>query len=106
MVAPLSTLPHWERELSTWTDMYWVNLHGPADSRRVVEKYEWLPQPYPKTNPNPNPNLNPDPNQACGASCAYHAYVEPRVKVNLKGVGIKGVGSYPLTRVEAAAMRS
>ena len=45
IVAPLSTLPHWERELSTWTDMYWVNLHGPADSRRVVEKYEWPPQP-------------------------------------------------------------
>ena len=57
-------------------------------------------------NPNPKlspkPNLNSDPNQAC----AYHAYVEPRVKVNLKGVGIKGVGSYPLTRVEPAAMRS
>ena len=73
IVAPLSTLPHWERELSTWTDMYWVNLHGPADSRRVVEKYEWLtdekqargqetykfqvthPNPHPKPNPNPSP---------------------------------------------------
>ncbi|KAL1508490.1 hypothetical protein AB1Y20_004591 [Prymnesium parvum] len=42
IVAPLSTLPHWERELSLWTDMYWVNFHGSADSRRVVQQYEWF----------------------------------------------------------------
>ena len=42
IVAPLSTLPHWERELSQWTDMYWVNFHGTADARRVVQQYEWL----------------------------------------------------------------
>ena len=42
IVAPLSTLPHWERELSQWTDMYWINFHGTTDSRRVVQQYEWF----------------------------------------------------------------
>ena len=41
IVAPLSTLPHWERELTLWTDLYWINFHGNADSRRVVMQYEW-----------------------------------------------------------------
>eukprot|EP00966_Prymnesium_polylepis_P100707 2332425-Prymnesium_polylepis.1 len=42
IVAPLSTLPHWERELSLWTDLYWINFHGSADCRRVIMQYEWL----------------------------------------------------------------
>ena len=31
----LSTTRHWERELSTWTDMYTVVFQGSADSRKV-----------------------------------------------------------------------
>ena len=42
IVAPLSTLPHWERELSMWSDLYWVNLHGSAESRRIVLQHEWF----------------------------------------------------------------
>merc|ERR1712185_544578 len=42
IVAPLSTLPHWERELSLWTELYWINYHGSADCRRVIQQYEWL----------------------------------------------------------------
>ena len=36
IVAPLSTLPHWERELARWTDMYVINFHGTAESRKVI----------------------------------------------------------------------
>ncbi len=35
IVAPLSTLPHWERELGLWTDAYAVTYHGPAEARQV-----------------------------------------------------------------------
>ena len=35
IVAPLSTLPHWERELALWTGLYVVTYHGPQDARQV-----------------------------------------------------------------------
>ena len=41
IVAPLSTLPHWERELALWTDMYVVTYHGPAEARQVILKHDW-----------------------------------------------------------------
>ena len=41
IVVPLSTLPHWERELSLWTDCYTVVYHGSAESRRVLLQWDW-----------------------------------------------------------------
>ena len=41
IVAPLSTLPHWEREVASWTDMYSVVFHGSEDSRRVILAFDW-----------------------------------------------------------------
>ena len=41
VVAPLSTLPHWENEIRRWTDMHVVVLHGNVDSRENILKYEW-----------------------------------------------------------------
>ena len=41
VVAPLSTLPHWEAEIRRWTDMHVVVLHGSVESRENILKYEW-----------------------------------------------------------------
>ena len=41
IVVPLSTIPHWERELAVWTDMYIVTFHGSAESRRVLLAHDW-----------------------------------------------------------------
>ena len=41
IVAPLSTLPHWESEIRRWTNMHVVVFHGSADSRKNILKYEW-----------------------------------------------------------------
>ena len=41
IVAPLSTLPHWEAEIARWTDMHVVVFHGRVESRRIIKQYEW-----------------------------------------------------------------
>ena len=41
IIAPLSTVPHWEREIAMWTDMYAVTYHGSADSRSVILDHDW-----------------------------------------------------------------
>ena len=41
IVVPLSTLPHWERELGLWTDFYVVTYHGSQDSRRTLLQHDW-----------------------------------------------------------------
>ena len=46
IVAPLSTLPHWERELSLWTNFYVVCFHGSLESRKALLNHDWkLPEP-------------------------------------------------------------
>ena len=40
-MAPLSTIPHWEREIRQWTDLHVVVLHGNSASRTLLKKYEW-----------------------------------------------------------------
>ena len=47
IVAPLSTLGHWERELANWTDLYPVTYQGNADSRKTILEYDWF-APSPK----------------------------------------------------------
>jgi superfamily II DNA or RNA helicase len=41
IVAPLSTIPHWQREFLAWTDMNVLVLHGDPDSRELIFKHEW-----------------------------------------------------------------
>ena len=41
VVAPLSTLPHWESEIQRWTELHVVVLHGSVESRENILKYEW-----------------------------------------------------------------
>jgi len=41
VVAPLSTIPHWQREFAGWTDINAVVYHGNAESRELIRKYEW-----------------------------------------------------------------
>mmetsp|Transcript_1235 Transcript_1235/g.1738 ORF Transcript_1235/g.1738 Transcript_1235/m.1738 type:complete len:2914 (-) Transcript_1235:233-8974(-) len=41
VVAPLSTIAHWQREIQAWTQMHPVVYHGSSASRDVIRKYEW-----------------------------------------------------------------
>lgn len=40
VIAPLSTIPNWEREFRTWTDLNVVVYHGSQGSRRIIQAYE------------------------------------------------------------------
>ncbi|KAJ8387669.1 hypothetical protein AAFF_G00152190 [Aldrovandia affinis] len=40
VIAPLSTIPNWEREFRTWTDLNVVVYHGSQASRRTIQAYE------------------------------------------------------------------
>jgi SNF2 family DNA or RNA helicase len=42
IVAPLSTLPHWHREFTRWTDLNAVIYHGSADDRQLIREYEFV----------------------------------------------------------------
>jgi len=41
VVAPLSTVAHWQREIQEWTKMHSVIYHGSSASRTLIRKYEW-----------------------------------------------------------------
>ena len=41
VIAPLSTLPHWQREFEGWTDLNVVLYHGDVESRRIIRQHEW-----------------------------------------------------------------
>ena len=36
IVGPLSTLPHWQRELAEWTDLHSVIFHGNKAARQAI----------------------------------------------------------------------
>eukprot|EP00741_Cyanophora_paradoxa_P014824 tig00020825_g14300.t1 len=42
IVAPLSTIPNWEREFRSWSDMYVVVYHGTAIGRQVQRDTDWF----------------------------------------------------------------
>ena len=42
VVAPLSTLPHWQREFARWTNMNAIVYHGNQAARDVLHKYEFF----------------------------------------------------------------
>ena len=41
IVVPLSTLPHWQRELAEWTDLHSVIFHGNKAARDMIAIHEW-----------------------------------------------------------------
>ena len=41
IIAPLSTVGHWQREFETWTEMNAVVYHGTQDARDAIQKYEF-----------------------------------------------------------------
>jgi len=40
VIAPLSTIVHWQREFETWTDINTIVYHGSAPSRLLIQQYE------------------------------------------------------------------
>ncbi|OQR85660.1 chromodomain protein [Achlya hypogyna] len=49
IIAPLSTLAHWQREFTNWTELNAVVYHGSQAERKTIEKYEfYLPHPHDK----------------------------------------------------------
>ncbi len=41
VVAPLSTLVHWEREFKNWTNLRVVVYHGSVQGREIINQYEF-----------------------------------------------------------------
>ncbi len=41
IIAPLSTIPHWQREFTGWTNMNTIVYHGSADNRNIIREYEF-----------------------------------------------------------------
>lgn len=41
VIAPLSTIPNWQREFESWTDMNIVVYHGSATSKQMIAEYEF-----------------------------------------------------------------
>uniref|UniRef100_A0A0A9YRD7 Chromodomain-helicase-DNA-binding protein 6 n=1 Tax=Lygus hesperus TaxID=30085 RepID=A0A0A9YRD7_LYGHE len=40
VIAPLSTIPNWQREFEAWTDLNVIVYHGSAASRNMLQEYE------------------------------------------------------------------
>jgi len=52
VIAPLTTLGHWKREIEKWTDMNVVLMDGNAKDREIVESTEfWFPGKAPGKGP-------------------------------------------------------
>ncbi|CAK4318492.1 unnamed protein product [Aphanomyces euteiches] len=41
IIAPLSTLSHWQREFTSWTNLNAVIFHGSQEARKIIESYEF-----------------------------------------------------------------
>ena len=42
VIAPLSTLSHWQREFEQWTEMNAIVYHGSAESRETIRDFEFF----------------------------------------------------------------
>lgn len=40
VIAPLSTIPNWQREFESWTDLNVIVYHGSSTSRQMINDYE------------------------------------------------------------------
>ncbi len=41
IVAPLSTIPHWQREFDGWTDFNTIVYHGSQQDRKMIREFEF-----------------------------------------------------------------
>lgn len=41
VIAPLSTIPNWQREFESWTDLNVVVYHGSVTSKQMIAEYEF-----------------------------------------------------------------
>lgn len=41
IIAPLSTIPNWQREFEGWTDMNVIVYHGSQQSKSMIQEYEF-----------------------------------------------------------------
>lgn len=41
IIAPLSTIPNWQREFEAWTDMNVIVYHGSQQSKSMLQEYEF-----------------------------------------------------------------
>lgn len=41
VIAPLSTIPNWQREFEAWTDLNVIVYHGSATSKQMIAEYEF-----------------------------------------------------------------
>jgi SNF2 family DNA or RNA helicase len=42
IIAPLSTLAHWQREFRSWTNLNAIVYHGTAEDRRLIREKEFV----------------------------------------------------------------
>jgi chromodomain-helicase-DNA-binding protein 7 len=42
VIAPLSTIPNWQREFETWTNLNVIVYHGSNVSRQILHEYEFF----------------------------------------------------------------
>lgn len=42
VVAPMSTVEQWKREVETWSEMNAIIFHGSAASRNLIYQTEWF----------------------------------------------------------------
>ncbi|CAK1549851.1 unnamed protein product [Leptosia nina] len=42
IIAPLSTIPNWQREFEAWTDMNVIVYHGSQQSKSMLQEYEFF----------------------------------------------------------------
>lgn len=41
VIAPLATLPHWQRQIESWTDLYCIRYTGNRQAREIIRDYEF-----------------------------------------------------------------
>ncbi|EAY02795.1 F/Y-rich N-terminus family protein [Trichomonas vaginalis G3] len=41
VIAPLATLPHWQRQIESWTDLYVIRYTGNRQAREMLREYEF-----------------------------------------------------------------
>ena len=63
VIAPLSTLAHWQREFMNWTGLNTIVYHGTAEDRKHIRELEFA---YPKDRPGHVP-VNSHYLKRCGA---------------------------------------
>lgn len=41
VIAPLSTIANWKKEIEEWSNLYAIVYHGDVVSKKIIQNYEW-----------------------------------------------------------------